>query len=425
MSRKWLLALITFFILTSCNAPEPWSQFHANGSNQGFILVNSGIARQPKWSVPIGKVAYSSPALGANGDVYVGTTDGELVAVGSNGNLRWKKIIAVNSAIVSSPAVGLDNNIYIISVPKDPNTYWSSTLHSVTPDGNINWSRNFPDGFTTGSAKTWTSNGKTYVFVHITKVPYTQLVIFDQNSNEIHRENVCGAEITGGYPIPSDWWRIFTGGMPFVFQTPPSTDPLGPLYPTVAIVDFKNLSPDQPIIIVADNACGIRAYQWSPPKLSNKWNQYNRETMYSSPAVDGTGLVVVGRKDGHIVAYDMITGAQQWDYDAQEPIVATPALFASYVFAASLDHFHIIDSRDGRLAQKVDSKGHSVASPALTANHVYLSTDAGLYTFDNVPNGEIFINRESSGGFSSPAVDKDGTVYVVTSSGELQAFPPH
>jgi hypothetical protein len=310
-------------------------------------------------------------------------------------------------------------------VPKDPNTYWSSTLHSVTPDGNINWSRNFPDGFTTGSAKTWTSNGKTYVFVHITKVPYTQLVIFDQDGNEIHRENVCGAEITGGYPIPSDWWRIFTGGMPFVFQTPPSTDPLGPLYPTVAIVDFKNLSPDQPIIIVADNACGIRAYQWSPPKLSNKWNQYNRETMYSSPAVDGTGLVVVGRKDGHIVAYDMITGAQQWDYDAQEPIVATPALFASYVFAASLDHFHIIDSRDGRLAQKVDSKGHSVASPALTANHVYLNTDAGLYTFDNVPNGEIFINRESSGGFSSPAVDKDGTVYGVTSSGELQAFPPH
>ncbi|MGZ4998432.1 MAG: hypothetical protein ACXV8J_11480 [Methylobacter sp.] len=104
--------------------------------------------------------------------------------------------------------------------------------------------------------------------------------------------------------------------------------------------------------------------------------------------------------------------------------MATPALFGSYVFAASLEHFHIIDSRDGRLAQEIDSNGHSVASPALTANHVYLSTDAGLYTFDNLPNGEIFINRDTSGGFSSPAVEKkDGTVYVVTSSGGLQGFP--
>lgn len=432
MFRKILFALLIISpALISCTSPQPWAQFHTNGPNQGFILVNSGVALEPKWSVSIGPVAYSSPAIGADGTIYVGTTEGELVAVNSSGTIRWKKTIAANSAIVSSPAVGTDNNIYLISVPEttDEEKFWSSTLHSVTPEGDIKWSRTFPDGFTTGSAKTWETGGKLYIFVHIMRIPYTQLVIFDQDGNEIHRENVCGAEIEGGYPIPSDWWRIFTGGLPFIFTTPGVRDPshpLGPFYPTVAIVDYPPISPNQPMIIVADNTCGIRAYRWNPPNLSHLWDQIHRDINYSSPAVDPGGFLAIGKDDGHIVAYDTQTGTPQWDYDAKEPITATPAVFVSYVYAVSLNHLHVIDSRDGQLVYKFDLDGNSVSSPALTANHLYVSSDRGFYTFDHLPapTADITLQDKAAGGFSSPAVDVDGTVYMVTSSGFLQAFPP-
>jgi hypothetical protein len=358
----------------------------------------------------------------------MGTTDGELVAVSPNGDIVFRTLLSPDSAVVSSPAVGSDNNIYIISVPKDSEKFWSSTLHSLVPSGGILWSVNFPTGFTTGSAKTVSIEGTVYVFVHITGVPYSQLVIFDGNGNEVHREDVCGAEITGGFPIPSDWWRVFTLGFPFEFRIPPPPDPLGPLYPTVAVADFP--SSGQPIIIIADNTCGIRAYRWTPPNLmSNIWNQYyRRDINHSSPVVDPpNALVVVGRDDGHIMAYDLDTGTQEWDYDAGEPVTATPSIFVSRIYAISLQSLHAIDTADGRPTYKFALNGSSVASPALTANHLHVSSNTGFYTFSGFPedpNSDIVLHGGTVGGFSSPAVGGDGTVYVVTSGGFLQAFPP-
>jgi outer membrane protein assembly factor BamB len=425
MFPKIMSAAIVSLTVLSCSVPQPWNQFHGNGPNQGFMLVNSGFALRPKWSVPIGSVTYSSPAIGADGTAYTGTTKGELVAVSPNGNVRWKITPAENSAIVSSPAVGSDGKIYVISVPTTTEHYWSSTLHGVTPDGAIKWSRTFPTGFTTGSAKTWSAEGTVFVAVHITAVPYTQLVIFDQDGNEIHRENVCGAQIEGGYPIPSDWWKIFTLGGPFTFTIPPVSDPFGPLLPTVAIVDYSNLTPpNQPIIIVADNACGIRAYQWKSPNVNNLWNQFYRDRDHSSPAVDPGGTLIVGRDDGHVVSYDLKTGVLQWDYNANEPVKATPAMFGSYAFVVSLKHLHVVSISDGQILSKVDL-GSTISSPAWTANDVYVSSSIGFYTFSaDSKLTDIVRIGGAQGGLSSPAVAADGTVYMVTFNGFLLAFPP-
>ena len=54
---------------------------------------------------------YSSPAVSADGTVYVGSYDGRLYAINPDSSGRWK--FATGGAVYSSPAVGADGTIYV------------------------------------------------------------------------------------------------------------------------------------------------------------------------------------------------------------------------------------------------------------------------------------------------------------------------
>ena len=72
----------------------------------------------------------SSPAIGADGAVYVGGSyDGYLYAVNSDGTLRWRYQIA--DYVQSSPAIGEDGTIYVGS--------GDHHLYAINPDGTLKW----------------------------------------------------------------------------------------------------------------------------------------------------------------------------------------------------------------------------------------------------------------------------------------------
>jgi outer membrane protein assembly factor BamB len=63
-----------------------------------------------RWWVPSGLVL-SSPAVGADDTVFIGSTDGNLYALdGRSGEIRF--VVAVGSAVNSSPAIGSDGTVY-------------------------------------------------------------------------------------------------------------------------------------------------------------------------------------------------------------------------------------------------------------------------------------------------------------------------
>ena len=88
--------------------------------------------------------------------------------------------------------------------------------------------------------------------------------------------------------------------------------------------------------------------------------------------------------------------------------------------AANGLHFFVL-SNNGQLISKLDLGGSTVASPAVAADKVYVSTDVGLYSFTWDLNS-FTRDGTARGGFSSPAIGKDGTVYMVTSDGQLRAY---
>jgi outer membrane protein assembly factor BamB len=54
---------------------------------------------------------FSSPAIGSDGTIYVGSKNGYVYAVNPGGSLKWK--LATGFNVDSSPAIASDGTIYI------------------------------------------------------------------------------------------------------------------------------------------------------------------------------------------------------------------------------------------------------------------------------------------------------------------------
>jgi outer membrane protein assembly factor BamB len=82
------------------------------------------------WKFETRSYIYSSPAIGSDGTIYVGSDDGKLYAINPDGSEKW--FFEANGAISSSPAIGNDGTIYVGS--------YRGNLYAINPDGSEKWS---------------------------------------------------------------------------------------------------------------------------------------------------------------------------------------------------------------------------------------------------------------------------------------------
>jgi outer membrane protein assembly factor BamB len=68
-------------------------------------------AGEVQWRYLTGSSVYSSPVIGSDGTVYVGSHDSYLYAITSSGTLKWRYLIG--NSINSSPAIGSDGTVYV------------------------------------------------------------------------------------------------------------------------------------------------------------------------------------------------------------------------------------------------------------------------------------------------------------------------
>lgn len=468
-SLKLLAAILTGALAAGCIGPsnKHWSQFHADGANQGFLAVHSGVAFNPAWSRQLGKVFHSSPSIGDDGTILVGGTGGTLFAVNQDNTFKCSADLP-QGAILSSPSIDLHGNVYVVTTDKVDDRF-RSVLHSVDSDCQLNWSFTFPSaspqipGHTTSSAKTWARGGDVYIFVpaQLTKQcdfdcndpedGFNELFVLNLRGSLIAREPVGGCITLGGgggsgggnaNATPSslldDAWASLTQTGLVVGQPPgtPLHEQVGWLDPTVAVVDYPGITRSgNPIIVVANYCLGLRltAFRWNPVgsnsgTLVRLWTHEDQSDrfLYSSPAVFPNGLIVLGRGDGLVQAFDVQTGDKLWDYDAGEPVLATPASIGRQIYVASETHLHVLEPNGALVDVSRLFGGHTIASPALTADRVYVSTTIGTVTY-SFDLSSVALDIKSPGGMASPAVGDDGTIYVMKETGNgqslLRAYP--
>ena len=105
-----------------------------------------------KWSFPTGSLLSSSPVIGTDGTVYVGSGDWNLYAINPDGSQKWA-FPTGGSIWWSSPAIGTDGTLYIGSDDRN--------LYAISPEGTLKWS--FATGGLVQSSPTIGEDGTVYV----------------------------------------------------------------------------------------------------------------------------------------------------------------------------------------------------------------------------------------------------------------------
>ena len=103
-----------------------------------------------KWTYHTGDVVRSTPAIGADGAIYVGSDDHKLYALNPNGSVRWT--FATGDKIRSSPAIGADGTIYFGSLDQ--------YFYALNPNGSLLWK--LPTGTGVYSSPTIGADGTLY-----------------------------------------------------------------------------------------------------------------------------------------------------------------------------------------------------------------------------------------------------------------------
>ncbi|MFO7674896.1 MAG: PQQ-binding-like beta-propeller repeat protein [bacterium] len=317
-----------------------------------------------KWTYQTGGYVMSSPAVGDDGTVYVGSYDSCLHAVGPDGGLRWR--YAAGGALVSSPAVGDDGTVYVGSD--------DSCLHAVNPDGTPRW--RYATGGLVQSSPAIAADGTVYV---------------GSGDGRLYAVGTDGTER----------WRYATGGP---VRSSPAVAADGTVY----------FGSDDGGLYALDRDGGLR------------WQYRTGRLVASSPAIGGDGTVYVGSDDRYLYALHP-DGSLRWRYLTGGHIRSTPAIAAdgTILVLGTWDRTVYALHPDGSLRARFFE---ALSSPAMAAGGtMYVcSWRLGREYYRAITawrlDGTVHWVYITRGFESSPAVAADGTVYVASVRGELFAL---
>jgi outer membrane protein assembly factor BamB len=110
----------------------------------GLVAINPDGTLKWKHEMPGTSWTFSSPAIGADGSIYLGVetsnadTDNNYVyAINRDGTLKWRYVVDRGRTVRSSPAIGSDGTIYI-GTKAGPVV--NAVFLALNPDGTLKWS---------------------------------------------------------------------------------------------------------------------------------------------------------------------------------------------------------------------------------------------------------------------------------------------
>ena len=289
----------------------------------GYFYALDGATGAKKWSFPMAGVS-DAAALGTNGLLYVASRDGQLYALDSaTGVKRWAFAAPANSA----PAIGWDGTVYLSAGSPTQQVY---AVNGAT--GLKRWA--FPLG-----------------------------AYGDPDSSNPR-------------------------------MSPPAIGSDGTVY-----------------------AAGIagRIYGLDGASGAEKWEFATGGPVRCSPALGDDGNVYVGSEDGKVYALDGASGTLLWTFATGGKVISSPAVDrAGTVYVGSSDHrVYALEASTGDLKWTFTAGGEVISSPALAADGtVYFGSLEGYFYALDGATGRLKWDLPLPVGGGSPSIGDDGTVYV-------------
>ncbi|MGA2158235.1 MAG: PQQ-binding-like beta-propeller repeat protein [Dehalococcoidia bacterium] len=359
-------------------AATSWPIFQHDLMHSGRSQYIGPQTNNVKWSYQTGNIVSSSPAIGADGTIYVGSYDNNLYAINPNGTRKW----TFPTGVYGAPAIGSDGTIYAGSS--------DNYLYAIT------------DNVTAGIQK-WRFG----TLDHIESCP----AIGGDGTLYVGSDDGYLYAITDNLTAGIQKWRF--GPTNNSISASPAIGSNGTIY----VGSWNNY-----IYAITDN--GTAGNQ--------KWRFQTGGDVVSSPAIASDGTIYEGSNDAYIYAItdNGTAGNQKWQFQTGGEVLSSPAIGSDgTIYAGSLDDYLYAINPNGTQKWSYRTGGLIVSSPAIgNDGTVYVhSEDGNLYAV--TPNGTLvwsYMTGQPPRGpmnfDSSAAIGSDGTLYVGAFNGKVYAF---
>ncbi len=358
-----ILFILTVAALLAQTTVSSWPMFghDMQHSNRSPFVGNPTPTK--KWDFTTGGVVFSSPIVGADNVVYVGSLDKKLYAINPDGTKKWE--FATGDKIFSSPAISADGAVIYLGSD-------DSKLYAVnTTNGTKKWE--FVAGDSVQCEPVLGADGTIYV-----------------GSNDYKLYAIS--------PDGKKKWEFSTGG---VILYAPAIAPDGTIYAGSADTKLYAISPDG----------------------KKSWEFTTGDSIRFSPSVGMNGTIYVGSDDKKFYAINP-DGTKKWEFVTGASIASSPAISSSgVVYVSSDDRKLYAININGTKKWDFYTVGSVQTSPAIDADGVIYvgSSNKKLYSIDS--NGiKIWEFATGDEVRSSPAIGADGTIYVGSNDYNLYAI---
>jgi outer membrane protein assembly factor BamB len=357
------------------------------------------------WTFETGWNIESSPVIGPDGTIYIGSHDNTFYAVNPNGTQKWNFSVGEPlyddrfdqyKGILSTPAIAEDGTIYFSSL--------SDYFFALNPDGTEKWRIRLAI-----TSDTWTSpvigpDGTIYT---------GSARRFHEGFEKVESETGSKESFFAFNPDGTIKWSYFT-----------STDICSsPVIGDDGTIYFGTYVQSTPL---------GRVFALNPDG-TKKWHFDTDGLIESSPSIGPDGTIYIGAKGGqsygttpqgwekwpgHVYAINP-DGTQKWIFDTTGGVSAIPAIGEDgTIYCGSWDCYLYAINADG--TKKWDFKTPDAFEGVCSS--VAIGSDGTLYVGSNYgtfyaihPDGSEKWNYTHGAGFvSTPAIGEDGRIYVAS-----------
>ncbi len=302
------------------------------------------------WKLQLGAIRHSSPAVGSDGTIYIGSTNTLVYAVtneGTHGTQLWQ--FKTTGAIESSPLVGSDGSVYVGSD--------DGYLYKIRSGGAPGWS--FKTGGPVRSSPAIDAEGKIYVGSND-----GYLYCIGANGNMIWQKKTNGAVSSSPAVdnnlvyVGSEDKKLYCydtdGALQWSYETG------GPIKSSPAVAEGK-------VYVGSDDGY---LYCISYGSLVSK--QKTDDVVQSSAAIGSSGSIYFGSSDGYLYA-------PSWQCNIGAELISSPVLGSDGMIyiGTSAGSLNAVNP-NGTVLWSYATGGLIYSSPALTSEGiVYVGSDDG------------------------------------------------
>jgi hypothetical protein len=433
-----------------------WERPHGDGANLNFENVATAKAGSlgSKTVSGLGTFAPGAgPVIAADGTVYLGNKEGEVIALRADGTPYWRRKISGGQHIVASPVIGADGTVYVLGTSHatdhrvdPPVVVYDSALHRFTASGGYLGASPLPQHEHGGAAVSppniWRYQGKEMVIV---PASYrhgnidVRMIAFDPNGAVVADQIVTTIvpQLFGGNGKPA--WMNVVCGLTIIgcvgaeFERSDGVIPSGADGAGV----FTYAGGGTPFVVISDNLHDVVGYTFSGGAFIESFRMHDKNRFVrSAPAILPDGHAIIGFEgvkiddDGAPVGSGtggaIFTGP---NFNKVTPISGIYTVYATPTRLADgrvllLDSYGTLTVlQDNAVAAQLKLAGRSIVSPVASQTHVFVSMADGFFTLDATSLAQVSQVNWENGGKSQPAIGPKGHVYGIASN-TLYVFPP-